>query len=125
MMLGKRQRPPMRRTTSMSEFYLEEILADVDESQQSESQNHDMAGAAQPAWMRHMGPASSMLSPRGTPRRNSGDFVNMETASFLKACGLCQRRLAPGRDIFMYRYIYFLRTFTLLFHLSFFISNIF
>ncbi|KAF3324317.1 zinc-finger of the FCS-type, C2-C2 [Carex littledalei] len=103
MMLGKRQRPPMRRTTSMSEFYLEEILADVDESHQSETQNRDVAEAAQPAWMRHMAPASSMLSPRGTPKRNSGDFVNMETASFLKACGLCNRRLAPGRDIFMYR----------------------
>lgn len=100
----------MRRTTSMSEFYLEEILADVneEESHQSESQNQncDMAeAAAQPAWMRHMGPASSMLSPRGTSttRRNSADFVNMETASFLKACGLCKRRLAPGRDIFIYR----------------------
>jgi hypothetical protein len=85
----------------MSEFYLDEILADVDESHRSESQNRGMAEAAQPAWMQHMGHASSMLSPRGTNRRNSG--VTMETASFLKACGLCKRRLAPGRDIFMYR----------------------
>lgn len=114
----------MRRTTSMSEFYLEEILADVneEESHQSESHNRDMAeAAAQPAWMRHMGPASSMLSPRGTPttRRNSADFVNMETASFLKACGLCKRRLAPGRDIFIYRYICCFSTFSFLFPTSF------
>jgi len=26
----------------------------------------------------------------------------METAAFLKACGLCKRRLGPGRDTFIY-----------------------
>jgi zinc-finger of the FCS-type, C2-C2 len=104
MMLGKRQRPPMRRTTSISEFYLDEVLADVDESHQSENQNHHTA-KAHPAWMRYMGPAGSMLSPRGTTqRRSSADYTAEETASFLKACGLCHRRLAPGKDIFMYRY---------------------
>jgi zinc-finger of the FCS-type, C2-C2 len=93
----------MKRTTSMSEFYLDEVLADVDETHQLENPNHHTA-EAHPAWMRYMGPASSMLSPCGTThRRNSADYTTQETASFLKACGLCQRRLAPGRDIFMYR----------------------
>lgn len=106
MMLGKRQRPPMRRTTSTTEFSLDEVFADVEESNNlSETQNHYVAAAMHPSWMRNMGPAGSMLSPRGTPRRNSADYTAMETASFLKACGLCNRRLAPGRDIFMYRYI--------------------
>jgi hypothetical protein len=36
-------------------------------------------------------------------RRNSADFSATETAAFLRACGLCNRRLGPGRDTFMYR----------------------
>ncbi|XP_020255446.1 uncharacterized protein LOC109832505 [Asparagus officinalis] len=36
-------------------------------------------------------------------RRSSGDFRAVETAPFLRACGLCKRRLGPGRDIYMYR----------------------
>lgn len=39
-------------------------------------------------------------------RRNSADFsAAVETAAFLHACGLCNRRLGPGRDTFMYRYV--------------------
>lgn len=41
------------------------------------------------------------VSPRAH-RRHSADFI--ETAHFLRACGLCRRRLVPGRDIYMYRY---------------------
>lgn len=49
----------------------------------------------------------SMLSPRGGVQRSnpvelSGDHPG--TAPFLRACGLCNRRLGPGRDAFMYRY---------------------
>lgn len=96
----------------MSEFYLDEVLTDVDESCESteNDQNnvrHVAAPEPHPAWMRHMGPAaagSTRNSPRGTLRRNSCDYAaEASTASFLKTCGLCQRRLAPGRDIFMYR----------------------
>lgn len=39
----------------------------------------------------------------GRLRRNSADFSAAETAAFLRACGLCNRRLGPGRDTFMYR----------------------
>jgi hypothetical protein len=38
-------------------------------------------------------------------RRNSADFSAVETAAFLRACGLCNRRLGPGRDTFMYKYV--------------------
>lgn len=46
--------------------------------------------------------SSAVVSPRNH-RKNSADF--METASFLRVCGLCNRRLVPGRDIYMYRYL--------------------
>ncbi|CAD6242348.1 unnamed protein product [Miscanthus lutarioriparius] len=32
-----------------------------------------------------------------------GSFAAVETAVFLKACGLCNRRLGPGHDTFIYR----------------------
>lgn len=51
--------------------------------------------------VRYSAAATAMVSPR-RPRRNSGDF-QLETAHFLKACGLCNRRLRPGKDIYMYR----------------------
>lgn len=46
----------------------------------------------------------AMVSPRSTQRGNSGTDHFMETAHFLRTCGLCRRRLATGRDIYMYRY---------------------
>ncbi|WVZ73649.1 hypothetical protein U9M48_021934 [Paspalum notatum var. saurae] len=30
-------------------------------------------------------------------------YAGVETAAFLKACGLCNRRLGPGHDTFIYR----------------------
>ncbi|KAL5703918.1 hypothetical protein ACHQM5_022411 [Ranunculus cassubicifolius] len=84
MLLGKRPRPHIKRTTSITEFtvdlgYLEEPT--------SPSDQHNLA--------RFM----TQSSPR--TRRSSADFY--EPAHFLRTCGLCNRRLAPGRDIFMYR----------------------
>ncbi|XP_010905906.1 FCS-Like Zinc finger 5 [Elaeis guineensis] len=128
MLLGKRPRPPMRRTTSMTEFS-GDILADVEAPQPSDQERahhghgHNghqrdrqraaaaessggqrrYAGAAGAEWMdaRHLG---AMVSPRGAGyRRSSGDLAMVETAPFLKACSLCKRRLGPGRDTFMYR----------------------
>jgi hypothetical protein len=31
-------------------------------------------------------------------------FAAVETAAFLKACGLCKRHLGPGHDTFIYRF---------------------
>ncbi|PIN17965.1 hypothetical protein CDL12_09370 [Handroanthus impetiginosus] len=44
----------------------------------------------------------TMLSPRYFMKNPSGD-APLETPDFLRTCGLCHRRLAPGRDIYMYR----------------------
>lgn len=44
---------------------------------------------------------SAAASPR-LHRRNSADMG--ETADFLRFCALCNGRLIPGRDIYMYRY---------------------
>lgn len=89
MLLGKRPRPPMKRTTSMSE-----ITFDLNtEAQPQPSDPHDQQLMMKMA-------ASSSPSPRNH-RRNSADLV--ETPHFLRACGLCKRRLVPGRDIYMYR----------------------
>ncbi|KAK1361695.1 FLZ-type domain-containing protein [Heracleum sosnowskyi] len=37
-----------------------------------------------------------------TPQNYSNTYTD-DTPSFLTTCSLCQRRLPPGRDIFMYR----------------------
>lgn len=75
MMLGKRQRrPPIKRTTSMTEFTLDLSFT--------------TAPPPQPAVRNH--------------RRNSVDFTD-DSAHFLTSCSLCKIRLIPGRDIFMYR----------------------
>ncbi|KAL0431985.1 UNVERIFIED_CONTAM: hypothetical protein Sradi_0824500 [Sesamum radiatum] len=85
MMLGKRGRPTFRRTTSMTG-----ISFDVE--------------APPPPPLGHGGVYDHMmLSPRYFRRNDSSG--DAETADFLRICGLCNRRLAPGRDIYMYRYL--------------------
>ncbi|XP_050377512.1 FCS-Like Zinc finger 6 [Argentina anserina] len=95
MLLGKRPRPPMKRTTSMSE-----ITFDLNtEAQPEPSDPHNpFSPLAFDGVM--VKTASSSPSPRNH-RRNSADFV--ETLHFLRSCGLCKRRLVPGRDLYMYR----------------------
>ncbi|KAI5355496.1 hypothetical protein PRUPE_1G512200 [Prunus persica] len=116
MLLGKRPRPPMKRTTSMSEitFDLNTISTEAAQSQPSDPNNPfnplafwgggggggGLDGLDQRLMMKMASPSPSSPSP-GSHRRNSADFV--ETAHFLRACGLCKRRLVPGRDIYMYR----------------------
>ncbi|WCJ44517.1 hypothetical protein M5689_025180 [Euphorbia peplus] len=99
MLLGKRPRRPMKRTTSMSEitFDLESNSAsDVVAPTFSDPQKQ-VAGFLGQLDQRFV----AALSPRITHRRASADFS--ETAHFLRACSLCKRRLVPGRDIYMYR----------------------
>ncbi|XP_072973824.1 FCS-Like Zinc finger 5-like [Typha angustifolia] len=74
MLLGKRSRPQMKRTTSMTQF-------DV---------------AAQQ-------PSDQEMAHHGTHTREHRRREVVETAPFLKVCGLCKRCLGPDRDIFMYR----------------------
>ncbi|KAF8404554.1 hypothetical protein HHK36_009441 [Tetracentron sinense] len=112
MLLGKRSRPPMRRTTSMTEFTVD--ISNVEAQPPSDPQNpikdrQKPVGLEGPARRNTFSGGSTdgldhrfwaTVSPRNH-RRNSDDFS--ESAHFLRACGLCKRRLAPGKDIFMYR----------------------
>ncbi|PUZ70488.1 hypothetical protein GQ55_2G234800 [Panicum hallii var. hallii] len=117
MMVGKRERDcknPMRRTTSMTEFAPPEALTAVAEDE--EAQLPDNSGgqdwlsafgagvggaAAQEDWLAAY--RARAAPARAGLRRNSADYSVVETAAFLRACGLCRRRLGPGRDTFMYK----------------------
>ncbi|KAK9110644.1 hypothetical protein Sjap_018704 [Stephania japonica] len=93
MMLGKRprRRGSMTRTTSQKELTVCSgdfpAAAPVPVTAEQERE----------FWAR-----GGLLSPRNNQRPNSGESF-METALFLRACGLCNKRLGPGRDIYMYR----------------------
>lgn len=48
--------------------------------------------------------STAMLSPRYYGMDAADHHrQRLETANFLRTCGLCNRRLASGRDIYMYR----------------------
>ncbi|KAK2978555.1 hypothetical protein RJ640_006674 [Escallonia rubra] len=111
MLLGKRPRPrpPIKRTTSMTEFTLD--LSNVEDQvnvngtlspQPLDPHNPLNVGPLRPAADGGLDPR--FLAATGSPRnhrRNSVDFT--QTPHFLRACALCKRRLIPGRDIYMYR----------------------
>ncbi|XP_062228481.1 uncharacterized protein LOC133926523 [Phragmites australis] len=79
----------MRRTTSLSE------LAPPTRAARGRS-----AAAATVAPPVETGAGAGLSAAQ---RRHSLDgFPVTETAAFLKACGLCNRRLGPGRDTFIY-----------------------
>ncbi|CAN6567786.1 unnamed protein product [Malus baccata var. baccata] len=139
MLLGKRPRPPMKRTASMTGITID--LTDVEGQEptydlQNPSAINDEHAVAVAATV--VGPLEpcpvinnnhnynykiekmnmnnsslgnheehrflTMLSPRNNHRRrNSASQDVVETAHFLRTCGLCKRQLASGRDIYMYR----------------------
>lgn len=102
MLLGKRPRPPMKRTTSMSEITLDlNTPTDVEPCNPLNPQTPGGGGGGG-------GFNNGLDQRRGLPtdspriqRRHSDNFV--ETPDFLRACSLCKRCLVPGRDIYMYR----------------------
>ncbi|CAL5002315.1 unnamed protein product [Urochloa decumbens] len=122
-------RKHMRRTTSMTEFappdalalagVPEEELEDEEAELQllpAHAEGDAPAGAGEEPFGWAVGGAGAAgradwlaaYRARAAPalaglRRNSADFSAAETAAFLRACGLCNRRLGPGRDTFMYR----------------------
>lgn len=100
MMLGKRARPPMKRTTSMTEFTLD-LNGGAGGVYQPSDPHNPFNGGSGGLDQRYLASAASSPRPH---HRNSADFV--ETAHFLRVCSLCKRRLIPGRDIYMYRYIF-------------------
>ncbi|OIW16588.1 hypothetical protein TanjilG_02794 [Lupinus angustifolius] len=85
MLLGKRPRNPMKRTTSMSEI----ITFDLNTSIDVEPKN--TVGVS----------VGGLDQNNRVQRRHS--FNSVETPEFLRACSLCKRCLVPGRDIYMYR----------------------
>lgn len=95
MMLGKRQRPPLKRTTSLSEITFD--LNTPVEAPPSDLQRQ--ATGYGNSDQRLSLPVAS--SPR--IRRHSVDFSD-NGGQFLRSCALCKRRLVPSRDIYMYRY---------------------
>ncbi|KVI07316.1 Protein of unknown function DUF581, partial [Cynara cardunculus var. scolymus] len=99
MLLGKRQRPPMKRTTSMTEFTLDLNQKTVVDNSQTPHDHPSPPISTDATTLDHRFLSATVASK--IHRRNSADF--METAHFLRACHLCKRRLIPGRDIFMYR----------------------
>ncbi|KAJ7956854.1 Protein of unknown function (DUF581) [Quillaja saponaria] len=117
MLLGKRPRPPiMRRTTSMTGITVDvQQMTDNNVEQQEPSDIHPTTTARDAQATKKVVGAEdqamfdqqllALVSPRivnnKNLRRNSADFI--ETPPFLLTCGLCKRRLAPGRDIYMYR----------------------
>ncbi|KAJ6847421.1 uncharacterized protein M6B38_277960 [Iris pallida] len=98
MLMGKRPRPHMRRTTSMTGFELDVVdpMEVADAPQPSDPQGEWLA-------VGRVAGAVASRSRGSSSRRNSGDFVAIDIAPFLKNCGLCSRRLRPGKDIYMYR----------------------
>ncbi|CAN6478219.1 unnamed protein product [Victoria cruziana] len=132
MLLGKRPRPPMRRTTSMRALSAEELNLEVpgagasmamaiDQQQQSghhqrrasgsaggyqqpQLQRPTAAGGYNPSAAAAVAAAAGGLSPRAITARGRRHSADlMEASHFLRACSLCKRRIGPGRDIYMYR----------------------
>ncbi|XP_047948939.1 FCS-Like Zinc finger 6-like [Salvia hispanica] len=97
MMMGKRGRAPMKRTTSMTEFTLELNGGAVAQLYQPSDPHNPFNGDLNQHYM-----ASAAAAPR-LQRRNSADYV--QTASFLRVCSFCNSRLIPGHDIFMQQQI--------------------
>ncbi|KAH0683115.1 hypothetical protein KY290_021704 [Solanum tuberosum] len=103
-MLGKRGRPPMRRTTSMTGITVD--LGTATESEPSDCNKpkimvDEIKSSSEKEGL-IISSVPAMVSPR-YQRRISGEGFERERANFLRICGLCNRRLINGRDIYMYR----------------------
>uniref|UniRef100_A0A1J3FRP3 FLZ-type domain-containing protein n=2 Tax=Noccaea caerulescens TaxID=107243 RepID=A0A1J3FRP3_NOCCA len=115
MLLGKRQRPQIKRTTSLSEIKFDLNLPSEPETSDHQIQIPSSRKQSTPKSQLvtvdehrqlHHGPIDQRLlamdSPRGTRRRHSADN-STHAGDFLRSCSLCKRQLVPGRDIYMYR----------------------
>ncbi|CAL9114270.1 unnamed protein product [Musa textilis] len=99
-LLDKGLQPPMRRTTSMTEFSAANLAAASAAADWREGihRNHGFQHQE-----RHRA-ATFEMPPRIVQRRSFNDFRTLETtAQFLMACGRCNRPLGPGSDTFIYQ----------------------
>ncbi|KAJ6307105.1 hypothetical protein OIU78_022233 [Salix suchowensis] len=97
MLLGKRPRNPMKRTTSLTEIDFDLNTASSEAAPPSDHPQKQVGYGGMID--QRLLPATG--SPRTTHRRASADFL--ETPNFLRACSLCKCRLISGRDIYMYK----------------------
>ncbi|ESQ34580.1 hypothetical protein EUTSA_v10008987mg [Eutrema salsugineum] len=110
MLLGKRQRPPIKRTTSLSEIKFDLNLPSEQEPSDHQIQNppsrKQLMTVDEHGDVHHHVTLDqrllAMVSPRGAQRRHSADN-STHAGEFLRSCSLCKRHLVPGRDIYMYR----------------------
>lgn len=107
MLIGNRPRPQMQRTASITRITIE-----VDDDQTA-GQDSDVAMTVVDGGDNYDQRFLGMLSPvnhRRNERKDGGRSSPSSLSSFLGNCGFCNRRLAPGRDIYMYKYVYILTT---------------
>lgn len=115
-MSGKGARPTFRRTTSMTGISFDVATSEATppppppsypQNPMDGSEFMEVEGLqGRVSEYDHLSTAM-ILSPRYYNRISSTFDSNTETAPFLRTCGLCNRRLAPGRDIYMYRWYLF------------------
>ncbi|KAK7275740.1 hypothetical protein RIF29_16862 [Crotalaria pallida] len=98
MLLGKRPRHPMKKTTSMSE-----ITLDLNTSSTEPKHTPEVCAGAVGLDQSSGVMVGATDSPSRIQRRHSDNSVETPDDDFLHACSLCKRRLVPGRDIYMYR----------------------
>ncbi|XP_048136405.1 FCS-Like Zinc finger 6 isoform X2 [Rhodamnia argentea] len=112
MLLGKRPRHRIQRTTSVTSITVVDL--DVDDPQEPPSEEDaslnppgeggqpraaaapDHHGGVESIDMDRQSSFLALVSPRNYSSMEAG------SAHFLTTCGLCKRRLFPGRDIYMY-----------------------
>lgn len=121
MLLGKRPRHRIQRTTSVTSITVVDLEVDDEQELPSGDARQDPPGEG--------GPPLSAVAPDHRYDGEDGENINVdgfgpydpqssflalvsprnyssmeaEGAHFLNTCGLCKRRLFPGRDIYMYR----------------------
>ncbi|ESQ53229.1 hypothetical protein EUTSA_v10027166mg [Eutrema salsugineum] len=101
MLIGNRRKPQMQRTTSITRITVEV------EDDQTAGQDSDMAMAMVDGGGNYNQRFSGMFSPGNNQSERKDDrkssLSSSSSSTFLGNCGFCKRRLAPGRDIYMYK----------------------
>lgn len=119
MIIGNRPRPQMQRTTSITR-----IVVEVGDDDQNSGQDSDVAMAVVDGGDSYDQRFLAMFSPENHKRNESKDGGKsaFSSSSILGNCGFCKSRLAPGRDIYMYKYVYTLITLFMIFFFFIYIN---
>ncbi|XP_078441398.1 FCS-Like Zinc finger 6-like [Wolffia australiana] len=91
-MQGKRTRAAMKRTISLSQ---------IDHGEVAQRPRREVAAPRRPIRSTEIGGVEALEELPEWPICSPIGVV--ETAPFLRICGFCRQRLAPGKDIFIYR----------------------